>query len=118
MLKASIKDFEMEILLGVYEQERHNKQKIIINIEYEYDEGDAPKTDKVSDTIDYHVIVEKIRESVANTQYELLEALVEHISNIVMENKRIFQAKIEVDKPDAPIDGLRSVSITKICSNN
>src|SRR3954469_22761242 len=78
-----ISDFRLEILIGVYEWERRVAQTVQLDLEI----GLPPRpkrSDRIGDTIDYSKIVARIRESLAVNHFLLVEALAEHIAQIVM----------------------------------
>jgi FolB domain-containing protein len=114
MMVIKIKNLRIDVLLGVYEQERHKKQPIIINLEIDYNAGESDQTDDIKDTLDYHQITMDVTEAIENTDFELLESIVSVIEHRLKAFERIQRAVIEVDKPEAPIDNIDSVSVTKI----
>lgn len=106
-----IKNLRLRAIIGVHEWERRAKQEIIVNIAMDFDGSAAARTDDLSDAVDYAAIKHRLLEKVEQTEFFLLEKLVEYILDIVMEERRITSATVEVDKPHA-LRFAESVSIT------
>ena len=78
-----INDFRLEILIGVYEWERRVPQTVQLDLEFALPARDK-RSDKIGDTIDYAKVVARIKESLAHNRFLLVEALAEHICDIVL----------------------------------
>jgi dihydroneopterin aldolase len=78
-----ISDFRLEILIGVYEWERRVPQTVQLDLEI----GLPPRekrSDRIGDTIDYSKIVSRIEQSLEHNRFALVEALAEHIAQMVL----------------------------------
>jgi D-erythro-7,8-dihydroneopterin triphosphate epimerase len=106
-----IKNLRLRTVIGVHEWERRAKQEIIVNLSMEFDGSAAARSDDLNDAIDYSAIKRRLLEKVEQTQFFLLEKLVEYILDLVMEEHRITSASVEVDKPHA-LRFAESVSVT------
>lgn len=100
-MKIRIKNLRARTILGINEWEREQKQEIIINMEITFDGSKAAETDNIEDTINYKSIKRRILEATESTDFFLLEKLAGHILQIVMKDKKIRNAVVEVDKPHA-----------------
>ena len=78
-----ISDFRLEILIGVYEWERRVPQTVQLDLEFGLPPRDK-RSDRIGDTIDYAKVVARIEESLAHNRFVLVEALAEHIAQIVL----------------------------------
>ena len=58
-------------------------------------------SDAIEDTVDYKTITKRIIKEVEASQFFLLEKLTRLILNIVIENERVTEATVRVDKPFA-----------------
>ena len=112
MKTVRIKDLRLDCMLGVYAQEKQAKQPVIINLTFDMDDGKAAQTDNIDDTLNYHHVVEEITAMVQAADTNLLEKLTEDVLAIVMQHERVLRATVEIDKPQAPIDHIDSVSVT------
>ena len=78
-----IHDFRLEILIGVYEWERRVPQTVQLDLDIALPARDR-RTDRIGDTIDYAKVVGRIEQSLAENHFLLVEALAEHICELVM----------------------------------
>ncbi len=111
-VRIHMKDIELSLLIGAYKKERLAPQRIVMNFRYELDGAAAAGSDNLKDTVDYVDIVGEIRKKAEGTSFYLLESFVKFALDIIMAQPRVIWAEVEADKPDAPIDAIRSVSVT------
>lgn len=78
-----LRDFRLELIIGLYDWERKAPQPVLIDLEIGLYDHKAGHTDDVGDTIDYGKVAMRIRESVSSRDFHLVEALGEHIAEIV-----------------------------------
>jgi len=105
-----IQDFRIEILIGVYEWERRVPQTVQLDLEI----GLPPRekrSDKIGDTIDYAKVVARIHASLSENRFLLVEALAEHISQLVMGEFRAPWIRTSVTKLGA-LKGVRRLGVT------
>ena len=105
-----ISDFRLEILIGVYEWERRVAQTVQLDLEI----GLPPRerrSDRIGDTIDYSRIVSRIRESLAVNHFLLVEALAEHIAQLVMNEFGAPWIRASVTKLGA-LKGVKRLGVT------
>ena len=105
-----ITDLSLKTIIGIFDWERKRKQKVVINVELEFNASKAVKTDNVDDTVDYKVITKKIIQHVGESKYFLLEKMAGSVLKIVLEDQRVKWAKVRIDKPGA-LRFARSVSV-------
>ena len=96
-----IKNLKLKTIVGIFDWERTEKQDVIINAEIEFDGAKAANSDNIEDTVDYKKINKKIIEVVESSKFFLLEKLADTVLKIIMEDKKVIKAKVEVDKPGA-----------------
>ena len=77
-----INDFRLEILIGVYDWERRVPQTVQLDLEVALPPR-VKRSDKIGDTIDYAKVVGRIEQSLAENRFLLVEALAEHIAQLV-----------------------------------
>lgn len=107
-----IKNLSLRTIIGVNDSERKNKQDILINISFEYDDSSAVKTDDITQSIDYKSIKKKIIDGVEKSSFCLLESLCDFILKLVTEDQSILCASVSVDKPHS-LRFAESVSVEK-----
>ncbi|MEM0122181.1 MAG: 2-amino-4-hydroxy-6-hydroxymethyldihydropteridine diphosphokinase [Saccharolobus sp.] len=100
-MKIIIEDLKVGTIIGVNPNERVNKQEVSIDLEIWCDLQEGVKTDKIVDTIDYKIIKKEILSYVENSSYNLLETLAFKICKVVLQDNRIKNVKVRVNKPGA-----------------
>jgi D-erythro-7,8-dihydroneopterin triphosphate epimerase len=108
--RIHIRDLALRCVIGVYDDERREKQDIIINITLYADLRKACASDRVEDTIDYKVLKKKIIALVEQSSCQLIENLAEQIARVCMADPRVARVSVCVDKP-AALRFARSVAV-------
>lgn len=93
-----LRELKVELFIGIYEWERKVPQTVQFDLEVGLPHSRACDTDRVEDTIDYGRIVARIRESVAERRFALVEALAEHVSRLIRDEFGAPWVKISVAK--------------------
>jgi dihydroneopterin aldolase/D-erythro-7,8-dihydroneopterin triphosphate epimerase len=110
MDKIYIRDLALRCIIGVYPEERKNKQDVIINITLGTDLRAAGKSDSLNDTVDYKTIKLAVVDFVEKSSFNLIESLAEGIAEICLKDKRVLSATVAIDKPGA-LRFCRSVAV-------
>ena len=105
-----LEQVKVETKLGVPEWERMLPQTIILDIEIGYDLARACKSDAIADTIDYGAVMSRIRETLAENSFHLVEALAEHICRLILKEFKAESVKVKVAKP-AILPGLKALGV-------
>ena len=84
--------------IGVYEWEQHTAQPIELDLDVGLPHSQAAQTDDVNDTIHYGLLVERLRELLAEKHFLLIEALAERIARLVREEFGAPWVKVAVTK--------------------
>jgi D-erythro-7,8-dihydroneopterin triphosphate epimerase len=108
--KIHIRDLMCRCIVGVYPEERREKQDVTINITMWADYRAACKSDDIADTVDYKSIKKRVIAMVEESSFNLLERLAWAIADICLENPRVQRAAVTVDKPGA-LRFARSVAV-------
>ena len=98
--KILINDLIMQASVGVYEHEKQNKQKIIVNVELLLSNESEPKQDDLKSTQDYSQFRRCIIDIIQSQHFQLLEILVEKIHSTLMINTYVIGARVKVSKPN------------------
>jgi dihydroneopterin aldolase len=95
--KIFVRNLVLDVSIGALSHELHGMQKVRFTVEMTVptilDHGD-----KVNKIIPYHVIVDKIKEIVAEGHVELVETLSQRIARAALEDKRIIDVTVTVEK--------------------
>lgn len=105
-----ISELKVQTKLGVPEWERMVAQTIILDIEIGYDLAAAGKSDAIADTIDYGAVVARIRETLTEHSFQLVEALAEHVCQLILKEFKAESVKIKVAKPGI-LPGLKALGV-------
>ena len=90
----------MKASVGVYENEKKNKQRIIVNVELLLSNDTEPKRDNLEATQDYSQFRKCLIDIIQSQHFQLLEVLVEKIHSTLMINSYVLGAKVNISKPD------------------
>jgi FolB domain-containing protein len=96
-----IEDLALRCILGLSADERREKQDVVINLALESDLRRAGRTDRLADSVDYKSIKKKVIAAVEGSSFFLLEALAERIAQVCLEEARVKQVTVYVQKPGA-----------------
>ena len=98
--KILINNLIIQASVGVYENEKQNKQKIIVNVELLLSNDSEPRNDNLESTQDYSQFRKSLIDIIESQHFQLLEVLVEKIHSTLMMNKYVLGAKVNISKPD------------------
>jgi dihydroneopterin aldolase/D-erythro-7,8-dihydroneopterin triphosphate epimerase len=96
-----IKDLLVRCIIGVNEDERREKQDVVINVALGTDTHPAGRSDRLADAVDYRAIKKRIFSMVEGSHYSLVEALAERIAEVCLEDPRVEEVRVTVEKPSA-----------------
>lgn len=105
-----VRDLELMALIGIYEHEKTDPQRIIVNIDLSVREGEGPKDDDIGHVVSYEIVVKKVEAIIAAGHINLVETLCEKIAASCLTDKRVMAARVRVEKPDI-IKNARSVGV-------
>ncbi len=108
--KMYIRDLETECVIGTKVEERHGKQKIVLNLVLECDLAPAGESDRLDSTVNYMDLKNEIVAFVEQSEYFLIERLADRIAEICLRRERVTAVTVTVDKPEALVEA-RSVAV-------
>ena len=98
--KILINNLIMQASVGVYENEKKNKQRIIVNVELFLSNDTEPKQDNLEATQDYSQFRKCLIDIIESQHFHLIEVLVEKVHSMLMKNSYVIGAKVKISKPD------------------
>lgn len=110
MDRIIIRDLLVRCIIGIHDEERREKQDVVINVSLMADLRKAGKSDRFEDTIDYSAIKRRILHDIQDSSYCLIEALAERVAELCLENQSVQEVQVTVDKPTA-LRFARSVAV-------
>lgn len=101
MDKIFIRDLALRCIIGIYPEERREKQDVVINVEMHADLRKAGRSDDLNDTVDYKSIKKAILKLVEKSGFQLIESLAENIADIALADDKVQTVIVTIDKPGA-----------------
>lgn len=99
--KIRISDLKVRCIVGIYEEERREKQDIAIHITLYADLRQAGQTDRIEDTVNYKAIKKKVLNMAEGSSCHLIERLAQMVADICLEDERVERVEVCVEKPGA-----------------
>jgi len=96
-----IRDLLLRCVLGVTDEERREKQDILIHITLHADLSAACQSDRIADSVDYAAVKKQIIALVEQSSCFLVERLAQRIVDLCLENPRVERVRVSVEKPTA-----------------
>jgi|TARA_Y100000741_G_scaffold189378_1_gene144148 dihydroneopterin aldolase len=111
MDKVFIKGLEVEGIIGIFQWEREVRQIISVDIEMDFDNKNAAKSDSIEDALNYKLVGKRITSFIKDSKFQLVETLAENISKIILKEFPVTTVKVTLSKPGA-LRGSDSVGIS------
>ena len=97
--KIYIRDLAIRCIIGVNQDERTEKQDVVINVILFTDTRKAGQTDILEDSVDYKMVKKAVLSLVENSAFLLIEKLAEEIAKVCLGNSKVQKVNVTVDKP-------------------
>ena len=101
MATIRITNLKLRTIIGINDWEREKKQDVILNLSLNFDATCSSQSDDIHDTIDYKTLTKRIIKEVEASEFYLLEKLAQVVLDLVMEDKRVEEGCVRIDKPGA-----------------
>ena len=99
VLKVFVRDLVLPCRIGVYSHEKLSTQRVRINLELVCAEHPAINDEHVN-VVCYDQIITEIKQLIAGEHINLVETLAERIASLCLQDYRVHQAKVRVEKLD------------------
>ncbi len=99
--KIHIRDLSLRCIIGVNQEERAEKQDVVINVTMFTDTRKAGETDHLDDSVDYKEVKRALLSLVENSAFLLIEKLADEIAKVCLKNTKVQKVNVTVDKPGA-----------------
>lgn len=96
-----IKDLLLRAIIGVNDEERVNRQDVLINLVLETDTRKAGRSDDIADAVNYREVTKRVIELVETSQFLLVEKMAEEIARACLADGRVERVRVTVEKPTA-----------------
>ncbi len=101
MDRIIINDLLVRVVIGVDEDERKDRQDVVINLSLGLDLAAAGASDRLEDSVDYRALKKKILRLAESSQFHLVESLAQAVAALCLEDPAIQEAQVRVEKPGA-----------------
>ncbi|WP_150539890.1 dihydroneopterin aldolase [Actinobacillus vicugnae] len=99
--KVFIQELTAFASIGAYDWEHTIKQRLVFNIEMEWDFSLAAATDDVQYCLNYAEVSESILKFVESKPFKLVETVAHQVADLLQKTYGIKTLKIELHKPKA-----------------
>ncbi len=110
MDKVFIDGLEIETIIGIYDWEREIKQIVRIDLEMEWDNLPAAKSEDIQFALNYKDVSKRLISFIGGSEFLLVETMAEAISQILLKEFEIPALKLKLSKPGA-IRGAKAVGV-------
>ncbi len=111
MAKISIVDLEVFYHVGVPDEERSRRQRLLLSLELESDFTACARSDSIADTVDYYAVTQRLLKFGEGRSWKLIEKLAADIGEAILSEFKVSGAVIEVKKFIIPQARYVSVSL-------
>ena len=105
-----IADLLLRTIIGINDDERVNRQDVLINLTLDVDIRPAAASDDIDDAVNYRSLTKDVIELVENSSYKLVERLAEKVAELCLKVDGVTRVEVCIEKPGA-LRFARSVSI-------
>lgn len=96
-----IEGLKIPARIGVFPWEKQVEQTLYVDIVLELDLGPAGLSDDLADTLNYVSLASTVSELAVARHYQLIEHFAHNVSTALLNDSRIAQVDIKVNKPAA-----------------
>ena len=93
-----IEDLRVSTLIGIYPREKAAPQTVEISLQIGTSTLSASASDEIGDTIDYAVVVDRLRSELAAQHFGLLEKLAEFVATLLLEDFGAIWVRVSIAK--------------------
>jgi dihydroneopterin aldolase len=101
--RLAIRGVEVFAHHGVFDFERREGQKFVIDLVLGVQTGPAAASDDLKDTVDYGSVVARVVEAATSEPVDLIETLAQRVADVVLREPRVQWVDVTLHKPNAPI---------------
>ncbi len=101
MDRLIIRDLAVRCIIGLNDEERREKQDVLITVSLHADLQKAGRSDRVEDSVDYRALKKKILALVENSKFYLIEALAQAVADLCLGEPPVMRVQVAVEKPSA-----------------
>ena len=96
-----IEQLVVETVIGIYDWERHIRQRVVIDLDMDFDIRAAAAGDDVEQTLNYKAVGKRVSAFVEAAEFQLVETLAERVAALVLDEFPVQRLSLRVNKPHA-----------------
>jgi 7,8-dihydroneopterin aldolase/epimerase/oxygenase len=104
--------------VGYLPEERILGQWFEVDLTLWVDLTTAAESDEITDTLDYREAIAIVKEQITTAKFALVEKLVSAIANQLLSLEKVYQVRVQLSKPAAPIPDFGGRIILDITRSN
>jgi len=93
-----LREIRLDARIGIYKRERTITQTVELDLDIALPDDRVFESGKVADTIDYAVVVERIRAALVEQHYGLVENLAERVAQIILDEFHSPWVRVSIAK--------------------
>ena len=113
MSHITIIDLEVFCRVGVSDDERAKPQRLLVSVDMEYDFSSAAVSDRITRTIDYFEVSQRLMRFGERQGWRIIESLASEMAEKILVEFRPQSVTVEVKKFPIPQASYVSVTVTK-----
>ena len=110
MDKIKLTELTVNTVIGIWDWEKRNPQKVVFDIEMSTDINKASKSDSIKDALDYKAVSKRVKQYALENQFDLIEALADKVAEIIIIEFEVSWVKLTISTPYAIRDS-KNVSL-------
>ncbi len=96
-----MRGLEIECVIGVFDWEREQKQKVVVDLDMEWDIRPAARDDDLAKAVDWKEVTKAVHAFVGESMFCLVESLAEGVAELVVTRFGVPGVRVRVEKPGA-----------------
>lgn len=96
-----IKGLTLNTIVGIYDHERKNKQRLVLDIDMAADIRMAAESKDIDKTVNYKSVSEAVAAYVDDGAFLLVETMAEGVAQFIMSEFSVPAVNVRICKPDA-----------------
>jgi len=93
-----LREIRLDARIGIYKREKTITQTVELDLDIALPDDRVFASGKVADTIDYAVVIERIRATLVELHYGLVENLAEHVAQIILREFHAPWVRVSIAK--------------------
>lgn len=106
-----LRELKVETLIGIYEREKRVPQTLQVDLDIALPNSRACQSDDINDALDYAQVALHLQKVLSDGHFSLLEALAEHIAQIILKDFNAPWVRVSVAK----LQAIRNCKQVGIC---